>query len=41
MATDASGSFGGAVFRAADGVEGWRVISDGACALFPTASFAR
>ena len=26
-------------FRAAEGVEGWRVISDGACAFYPTASF--
>ena len=26
-------------FRAAEGVERWRVISDGACAFYPTASF--
>jgi 4a-hydroxytetrahydrobiopterin dehydratase len=26
-------------FRAAEGVEGWRIISDGACAFYPTASF--
>ena len=26
-------------FLAAEGVEGWRIISDGACALYPTASF--
>lgn len=27
-------------FRAADGVEDWRVVGDGACAVFRTASFA-
>lgn len=26
-------------FRAAEGVEGWRIISDGATAFYPTASF--
>ena len=27
-------------FHAADGVEDWRVLGDGACALFRTGSFA-
>lgn len=27
-------------FLNAEGVESWRVISDGACAFYPTASFA-
>jgi hypothetical protein len=27
-------------FLAAEGVENWRVISDGACALYATTSFA-
>ena len=27
-------------FHEADGVEGWRVVGDGACAFFPTGSFA-
>ena len=29
----------GKEFRAAEGVERWRIISDGACAFYPTASF--
>ena len=34
-----SDSISGKEFRAAEGVEGWRIISDGACAFYPTASF--
>jgi 4a-hydroxytetrahydrobiopterin dehydratase len=34
-----SDNISGKDFLAAGGVEGWRIISDGACAFYPTASF--
>lgn len=34
-----SDGISGKEFRAAGGVEGWRIISDGACAFYPTESF--
>jgi 4a-hydroxytetrahydrobiopterin dehydratase len=34
-----SDDISGKDFRAAEGVEGWRIITDGACAFYPTASF--
>jgi 4a-hydroxytetrahydrobiopterin dehydratase len=40
MVTDMTHSITAGEFRAADGVDDWRVVSEGACALFRTDSFA-